>query len=104
MAVAVEEAAELVGRGRDLYDEDRLMRRAAEAILTRFGEATRRVPEDFRQRHPEIPWPQIIGMRNRTTHEYARLDYDLVWETLDVSVPQLGELIAGFLDGHISGP
>lgn len=81
-----------------MFDEDVLLRRAAEAILTRLGEAARRVPEPFREAHPEIPWPPIIAMRNRATHEYDRLDYDVVWSTLEVSVPDLGGLLDALPD------
>ena len=48
------------------------------------GEAANRVSSETQQKHPEIPWPQIIGMRNRLTHGYDVVDYDLLWDTVRV--------------------
>jgi uncharacterized protein with HEPN domain len=53
------------------------------------GEAASRVPVDIQQRHQNIPWPQIIGMRNRLVHGYDIVDYDIVWSTVTQDLPPL---------------
>ena len=54
-----------------------------------IGEATRHLPEDFLARHPDVPWRQIAGMRNRLVHEYFGVDLDLIWQVIREHLPQL---------------
>ena len=51
-------------------------------LLQVIGEAARRVGRDFTERHPEIPWRAIIGMRNRVVHDYLFIDQDVVWDVV----------------------
>ena len=46
------------------------------------GEAASRLSEDTRRAHPSIPWPEVIGMRNRLVHAYFNIDLPLVWDTV----------------------
>lgn len=57
--------------------------------LSVIGEAAKRTPEDVRDRYPEVPWTQIIGMRNRLAHEYDGLDMDAVWLTATADIPAI---------------
>ena len=50
-------------------------------------EAARRVSEEMKEAHPEIPWLMMIGMRNRVIHMYAGVDMDLVWVTVRDDLP-----------------
>jgi len=45
-----------------------------------LGEAAMRIPDDIRERYPEIPWAQIVGFRNRLIHGYFLVDYGIIWE------------------------
>lgn len=54
-----------------------------------IGEAVSKLPEDLRQKHPEIPWRDIIGTRNRLIHEYLAVDMDLIWEIIVKHLPEL---------------
>jgi len=54
-----------------------------------IGEAARRVSPEAQQAHPEIPWAQMIGMRNRLIHEYFQVDLRRVWETVQSDLPDL---------------
>ena len=58
-----------------------------------IGEAAGRVSQETKEEHPEIPWQQMIGMRNRLVHEYFRVDLATVWETIKTDLPPLIELI-----------
>jgi uncharacterized protein with HEPN domain len=58
-----------------------------------IGEAARRISQDTRDAHPEIPWEQMIGMRNRLIHEYFRVNLTTVWETVQNDLPSLIALI-----------
>jgi uncharacterized protein with HEPN domain len=54
-----------------------------------IGEAATAVSPEYRQEHPEIPWKQISGMRNRLIHGYFATDPDIVWDTVSVYIPEL---------------
>jgi uncharacterized protein with HEPN domain len=53
------------------------------------GEAAWKVSEEFRVAHPDIPWPQIAGLRHRLVHDYTRIDLALVWEIVQKHVEPL---------------
>lgn len=46
-------------------------------LLEIVGEAAKRVSEAGQREHPEVPWPEIVGMRNRITHAYEAIDFDI---------------------------
>lgn len=54
-----------------------------------IGEASRGLPEDVRVLVPEIPWSNIIGMRNILVHGYFDIDTDIVWNAAMCDVPQI---------------
>jgi uncharacterized protein with HEPN domain len=54
-----------------------------------IGEATKRLTHDFRGQHPEIPWRQMAGMRDRLIHEYDAIDVDVVWTVATTNLPEL---------------
>ncbi len=53
------------------------------------GEAAAHVSEDARRANPDIPWREIVGMRNRLVHVYFDIDLPLVWDTVRRDVPVL---------------
>lgn len=63
--------------------------RALEVI----GEATRKVSQETRDILQDIPWSDMIGMRNRLIHEYFEIDLDKVWDTIINDIPKLIILI-----------
>jgi uncharacterized protein with HEPN domain len=54
-----------------------------------LGEATSRVSAPRRQQHLEIPWPQIVALRNRLIHGYDTIDLDILWQILTGDLPPL---------------
>jgi uncharacterized protein with HEPN domain len=54
-----------------------------------IGEAANRLPRGFRERHSEIPWARIIGLRHRVVHAYFDVDLELVWEIVSTELPTL---------------
>ncbi len=81
------------GRSRNDLDSDRQFNLALTRLLEIIGEAAARVSEPTRAAHPEIPWPQIVGLRNRLIHGYDNVDFDVLWQivTDDLS-PLIQEL------------
>lgn len=54
-----------------------------------LGEAANRVSEATRAVHPELPWREMTGLRNRIVHEYARVDLDVIWQVVRVDLAPL---------------
>jgi uncharacterized protein with HEPN domain len=77
------------GKKRTDLDNDDLLCLAILRLLETIGEATGGVSEDLRSKHPEIPWQQMIGMRNRLIHAYFEVNKDLVWKTVIAELPSL---------------
>ena len=57
--------------------------------LTVIGEAVKRLSKEFRAKHPDIPWTLMAGMRDHLIHGYDLIDWDEVWKTATVDVPDL---------------
>src|SRR5712692_5058762 len=70
---------------------DRQRMRAAAFSLAILGEAVKRLTPEFRTRHPEIPWQDIAGVRDRLIHGYDTIQWKLVWDAATVDVPPLLE-------------
>ena len=56
-------------------------------ILEIIGEAAGRLPENFTDRHSEIEWFKIVGLRNRIVHEYFGVDLQIIWQILQKDIP-----------------
>lgn len=84
------EAVELCrARARADLDSDRLLNLALVRLIEIVGEAANRVSAQGRSQHPEIPWRQIIGMRNRIVHGYDEVDFDILWSVIQSDLPPL---------------
>lgn len=77
------------GRTRESYDGDENLRLALAHLIQTIGEAARRVSPEFRERHSQVPWPAIVGMRHKVVHDYFAVDYDLIWDVVTVNLVQL---------------
>jgi uncharacterized protein with HEPN domain len=77
------------GRNRDALDTDPMLLLAVVKALEIVGEAAARISKERQAEIPQIPWPQMISMRNRLTHAYFDIDTDIVWETIVEDLPQL---------------
>ena len=94
---AQEIAALVANRSRDQLDSTNEFRRALERCVELIGEAATRLPEEWRERHPDIPWRQIIRMRNVMVHGYDVVSNDVLWDTAAHDIPQLRARIASLL-------
>ena len=54
-----------------------------------IGEAASRISEETKAGHPDIPWAEIIGLRNRLVHAYFAIQLDIVWQTVQEDLPPL---------------
>jgi uncharacterized protein with HEPN domain len=65
-----------------------------------IGEAASGVGEQTRLLHPEIPWRQIVAMRNILVHAYFRIDFDEVWGVVERDLPRLKKHIEDALQSN----
>ncbi|MBW1863849.1 MAG: DUF86 domain-containing protein [Deltaproteobacteria bacterium] len=67
-----------------------------DAVIRRFeiiGEAARRISDETKTDHPELPWLEMVGMRNIMIHEYDDVDMVVVWDTVKKDIPSLVSVI-----------
>ena len=81
------------GVSRGEFEDNELIQNAVMRPLEIIGTASAKLTSTFRKSHPEIPWRETVGMRNRLVHEYFRIDYGAVWDTIHNDLPALIELI-----------
>ena len=58
-----------------------------------IGEAVKGIPEKIRQSHPQVPWKEMAGMRDKLIHFYFGVDYELVWVTIKRRLPEVKQWI-----------
>lgn len=63
-----------------------------------IGEATRNIPEDVREKYPNIPWSKMAGIRNIIAHEYFGVNFNTIWETATEFIPPLKKHIEELLE------
>lgn len=98
MFEAAERLEEQGSKGRARFDQDEIVQLALVHLVQIIGEAASRVSDDLRQRHPEIPWRHVVGMRNRVVHGYFEVDLDLLWDVVTLDIPKLRAQLAAIPD------
>lgn len=73
------------------FQNSRLHQLAILKAVEIIGEAASRVSDATTADHPDIPWVEIIGMRNRIVHGYASIRLEVVWRTVREDIPALLE-------------
>jgi uncharacterized protein with HEPN domain len=74
-------------RGQAAFAADELIQTWVVHHIQIIGEAVRGLSTDFRTRHPEVPWVQIVGMRNVLVHAYFGINLARVWSVVERDVP-----------------
>ena len=54
-----------------------------------LGVAVSNIPLEVREAHPEVPWGEIIGLRNRLAHTYSKIDDNIIWSVIQEGIPNL---------------
>ena len=85
------------------FENSDLLQSAVMRELGVIGEAARAMSVEFQGAHPDIPWHEIIGMRNRLIHEYSRVDLVRIWDTVRRDVPRLVAMLEGLQDSESGG-
>ena len=86
---AIEAVGMAEGRTRRDLDGDRTLNLALVRLLEIVGEAAARVSARTREQHVDIPWPDIVALRNRLIHGYDEVDFDILWDIVRHDLPDL---------------
>ncbi|MFQ5610592.1 MAG: DUF86 domain-containing protein [Anaerolineae bacterium] len=87
----------IAGVERDDFFQDELLQSAVLQKLIVIGEAVARLSQEFRERHPEIEWRDIVSFRNIAVHAYFSVNLNIVWVTATQDVPDLQHKVAQIL-------
>lgn len=94
---AIERIEKYAAQGRQAFDRDELIQNWFVRHLQIIGEAARALPAEFKDRYPEVPWLQIMGMRNILVHDYFGIDKEVVWSAVERDLPDLKGKIEAIL-------
>lgn len=67
--------------------------------LMTIGEAVKNIPDELRDRYPDVRWRDIGRFRDRVVHHYFGLDLDIVWEIVQQHLPLLVKFVEQLLEG-----
>ena len=81
--------------------DDEIRQAAILQKLIVIGEAPAQPPDEFHQKHLEIPWTDIVGFQNIAVHEYFVVNWQIVWATATKDVPMLREQISELLPHYL---
>jgi len=82
---------------RDDLDDDWESAYALRLALQILGEAAGRLPEDWREERPGVPWGEVVGLRHVLVHDYDAVDLDIVWRIAEKDLPPLIESLEDLL-------
>jgi len=82
------------------FEDDFVINFATVRALEIIGEATKRLPLDFRNQYPAVPWKDMAGMRDRIIHGYDNVNLQVVWDAVKYEIPRVKPLIQQILTDY----
>jgi uncharacterized protein with HEPN domain len=84
----------------DDFIRNEILCRAFIRSLEVIGEAVKNIPDDFREKYPEVEWKKLAGMRDKLIHHYFGIDYEMVWDAVNRKVPQLKTQVISIIEAE----
>jgi len=88
---------------KDEFLTNDLLQSAVVHKLMIIGEASARLSDELKNRYPQTPWKQIIGLRNIVAHAYFSIDYEAIWSTAANRLESLREEVTKILQTDFPG-
>jgi uncharacterized protein with HEPN domain len=101
---AIERIEKYARRGKAAFLRSELIQNWMVNHISMIGEACRALPGEFQSHHAEVPWADIVAMRNLLVHHYFGIDKDAVWAVVERDIPELKvniQSILGNLDDNM---
>jgi uncharacterized protein with HEPN domain len=70
---------------------------AVERNIEKIGEAAAAIPDEIRDRYPDVPWKTIVGLRNKVIHHYFAVDLGVIYQIATKNIPETRDRIAEIL-------
>jgi len=74
---------------KEIFIKDETLKRAVVRSLEIIGEATKKIPADFKVKWETVNWKNMSGMRDRLIHDYIGVNYSIVWDVIKNKIPEL---------------
>jgi uncharacterized protein with HEPN domain len=91
------------GLSKEKFIQDDTLRRAFVRSIEIIGEATKNIPDEFKQKYAQIDWRPMARMRDKLIHGYFGVDYDIVWDVVTNEIPTLRQEIEKILQNERMG-
>jgi uncharacterized protein with HEPN domain len=86
------------GIERRAFIEGHMVQDAVMRQIEIIGEATKKLSKEIRDRHAQIPWKDMAGLRDKLIHGYFGVDLDSVWDTVKKDIPQLRNSLKALIE------
>lgn len=100
---AIEKIERYTSKGRDAFFEDELIQTWVVYHFQIIGEAANHLSDSMQKEHLNIPWPDIVAMRNVLVHHYFGIDLEQVWDTTKIDLLILKANVEKIIKGLDSG-
>lgn len=80
--------------------------KTVDAVIRNFeviGEAAKNLPQDIKEKYPEVPWAEMYLLRNKVSHEYFGIDYEIIWDVAINHLPENRSQIENILNKNGEG-
>lgn len=78
--------------------------KTVDAVIRNFeiiGEASKNVPLEIKKKYPEVPWSEMYLLRNKVSHEYFGIDYEIIWDIATNYLPENKIQILRILESEV---
>lgn len=94
----IENIESYIPNGESDFFSSKLIQDAVIRNLEIVGEATKRISMGLQERHPDVPWREMAGLRDVLIHNYFGIDNEIVWNVVKNEIPLLKDKITNLLD------
>jgi uncharacterized protein with HEPN domain len=88
------------GITREEFLNDETLKRAVVRSLEIIGEATKKIPADFKMKWNNVKWKEMAGMRDRLIHDYMGVNYAIVWDVIVNKIPELNTQVNNVIENE----